>query len=285
MTRRHIAVLALLLLTAGCSTTEEDRDAPPEVLYAEGMEALKEKRYATAAKRFEELDQRHPFAKQAMQAQVNLIFTRFKAEEYAEAISAAERFIRLHPRHAHAAYAYYMRGLAFYRQIADAHRDQDNTREASAAFREVVNRFPESDYAWEAERMLRLCKDRMAEQEMVVGRYYLDREDFLAAANRFRTVVETPEYNTTPYVEEALFSMVLTSLKLGMAEEARNYASVLGHNFSDSPFYARATVLVQGQGDISVAEINDLRQGVDEGSWMKRFLKGLTPGVASNIGD
>ncbi|MBF0143746.1 MAG: outer membrane protein assembly factor BamD, partial [Magnetococcales bacterium] len=222
MIRYTLAILLLFLGGCASSDIDERPDLPPETLYLEGMEALRLEKYAAAAERFEEVDRKHPFSPWATRAQVNLIFAHYRKENYLEALSAAERFIRLHPRHAYASYAFYMRGLIHYRQISSAYQDQSRTREALQAFEEVVSRFPKSDYAWEAERMLTLCRDRLAEQEMVVGRYYLDREDYIAAINRFTTVVKTPIYRVTPYAEEALFSMVLASLKLGLDEDARN---------------------------------------------------------------
>lgn len=283
MTKRWLAMALTLGLLAGCGIfkdkDEEADNRPPEVVYADGLAAMKEERYKTASKFFQDVDQKHPFSAEATKAQLNLIYSHYKNDEYEETVSSAERFVRLHPRHPHVAYAYYMRGLAFYRQILDAYHDQKRTREAMGAFREVISRFPKSDFAWDAERMIKLCRDRMAEQEMVVARYYLDREDYIAATNRFRRVVEDKEFSTTPYVEEALFSLALTSIKLGLTQEAHNYAAVLGHNYPEGAFYHKASEMINGSGKISKTELAGLRRGVEEGSWVTRFLDGLTPGV------
>ncbi|WP_158089491.1 outer membrane protein assembly factor BamD [Magnetofaba australis] len=282
MTLRALLAALLLLTLAACSSTPDEDvtpDLPPETLYRQATEALKQGQYTNASRMFSDLDQRHPFSPWAVRAQINLIYADFKREEFAEAISHAERFIRLHPRHPEAAYAYYMRGLAHYRQVKDAYRDQDRTRKAAAAFREVVNRFPTSDYAWEAKQMLDHCIYRMAEQEMVVARYYLDRENWLAAYNRFSAVVESKEYSATPLVEEALFSLLVIAKKLGLDGEARNYAAVLGHNFPNGRFYPLAPPLVEGRGGISKSQLASLRTEVDEGSFFARFFEGLKPGV------
>ncbi|MBF0611760.1 MAG: outer membrane protein assembly factor BamD [Magnetococcales bacterium] len=279
--KKALFPLVLILTLAGCSSTPDlppEDKRPPEVIYMEGVEMLRAERFKTAAKLFEGLDQKHPFSPWATRSQINLIYSTFKQDQFEEAISNAERFIRLHPRHPHVAYAYYMRALAFYQQIADPYRDQGKTREAIAAFRELVKRFPNSDYAFDAKQMLTLCMYRLAEQEMVIGRYYLDQREFIAASNRFRRVVEDKEFSTTFYVEEALFGLAYAHYRLGLLNEARNYASVLGHNFRDGGFYALALDALDGR-TIGDGEIASLRRHVEEESLFKRFFQGLTPGL------
>ncbi|MEO5368256.1 MAG: outer membrane protein assembly factor BamD [Magnetococcus sp. WYHC-3] len=277
--RVHRWIFPVLLL-AGCSSTpDEAPDLPPETLYTQGVKALEKEKFGEAAQSFRQLDERHPFSPWATPAQRNLIYAYYRGDAFEEAIGASERFLRLHPRHEHAAYAYYMRGLSHFQQIADGHRDQARTREALTAFREVVSRFPESDYAWESNRMIRLCLDRMALHEVVVARYYLDRGEYIAALTRFKQLAENPDYSRTPYAEEALFSVVLAARELGMTEDARNYAAVLGHNFPDGPFYKRAREVLDNNRSLTDREIFALRAEVPEGSFFQRFFKGLTPGI------
>lgn len=282
--------LLLTLLLSGCSAidyfknsdTEESQSAAvlsAEEYYDTGLQAMKARRYIAAGQNFQDLERHYPNSPQTARSQMYRVYSHYKAEEYEETVAAAERFIRHNPRHHHVSYAYYMRGLAFYQRISDAYRDQGFTREAMAAFEELINRFPGSDYADQAKRMLELCRDRLAEQEMVVGRYYLDRGEFIAAMNRFKLVVEDPVHSRTPYVEEALFSMVFSATKLGMGEEARNYASVLGHNFPDGKFYNEAVILMSGEGEMTPEKMADLRRGIEEGSLIKRFFEGLRPGL------
>ncbi|MBF0098131.1 MAG: outer membrane protein assembly factor BamD [Magnetococcales bacterium] len=280
---RLISTLLLLAGAAsGCSTTPDTNEVgkPADELHAEGVEALDKKRFKVAAERFQELDRKHPFSPFAIRAQVNLIYAHYKKEEYADAISMAERFVRLHPRHPYAPYAYYMRGLSFYQQIGGAMQDQNNTREALNAFQELISRFPKSDYAWEGEQMVVLCRDRLAEQEMVVARYYLDQEEYIAAINRFNQVVTNPTYNVTPYVEEALFGLVLASKRLGLLEEARNYAVVLGHNFPDRPFYAHALNVLEKDQSPTRSQLADLRKSISQKSVLGRLFQGVSPGLA-----
>lgn len=274
-------VLGVVVALAGCSSAGDGvkEKFPPETLYEDGTKALKSGGFTLAAQKFQDLDRQHPFSPLAVKAQLNLIYAHFRKENYEEAVSAAERFVRLHPRHKNVAYAYYMRGLGFYKRLSDAYRDQQRTRDALVAFREVVSRFPDSDYSWESKRMINVCKDRMAEQEMVVARYYLDREDYIAANNRFQRVLQDKDLNTTIYVEEALFSMVLTSLRLGVREEALNYSVVLGRNFPKGSFYKKAVAMLEKGEDVSRWELANLRKGVEEGSFLARFVKGLAPAM------
>ncbi|MBF0110347.1 MAG: outer membrane protein assembly factor BamD [Magnetococcales bacterium] len=265
----------------GCSSTPDEvkEKLSAEQLYRDGVNAVKKGSFGLATDKFQDVDRQHPFSSLATPAQLNLIYAHYRKENYEEAVSAAERFIRLHPRHKNVAYAYYMRGLSFYQRISDAYRDQQRSRDALVAFREVVSRFPNSDYAWEAKRMINVCKDRMAEQEMVIARYYLDLEEYIAANNRFQRVLQDADLNTTIYVEEALFSLVLTSMRLGLREEARNHSVVLGHNFPNGMFYKKAVAMLEKGEDISRWELASLRQGVKEGSFLSRFVKGLTPAM------
>ncbi|MBF0401790.1 MAG: outer membrane protein assembly factor BamD [Magnetococcales bacterium] len=280
MARRLSVVLFFVL--AGCSTTStlEESGKPAEQLHEEGVAALHSKQFKEAIDRFQELDRKHPFSPLALRAQVDLIYAHYRREEFADAISMAERFIRLHPKHPYVSYAYYMRGLSFYQQISSATQDQGNTREALTAFQELISRFPKSDYAWEAQQMIVLCKDRLAEQEMIVARYYLDQEEYIAAANRFNQVVVNPMYSTTPYTEEALFGLVLASKRLGLDEEARTHAAVLGHNFPDRPFYRHAVALIEKNQAPSRSELAKLRQGTAEKGVLKRIFQGVAPGLA-----
>jgi len=273
--------LWVVVLLSGCSSTQDEvkEKFSAEQLYREGVKAVKAGSFSLAIEKFQDVDRQHPFSPLATPSQLNLIYAHYRKENYEESVSAAERFIRLHPRHKNVPYAYYMRGLSFYQRISDAYRDQQRSRDALVAFREVVSRFPDSDYAWEAKRMINVCKDRMAEQEMVIARYYLDLEQYIAANNRFQRVLQDADLNTTVYVEEALFSLVLTSLRLGLREEARNHSAVLGHNFPEGAFYKKAIAMVEKGEDISRWELASLRQGVKEGSFLSRFVKGLAPAM------
>ena len=285
MAVRLLSYVLLAFLWSSCSLLsffdEEELPelGPPDQLYRQGVAAVNNVDFLLGKKKFEAIDRKHPFSEWATPSQINLIYTNFKLDEYDETISTSERFIRLHPRHKDVPYAFYMRGLSHYRQISNANLDQNQARMAQSAFRELVARFPKSDYAWQAKQMLTLCLDRVAEQEMVVARYYLDKSEYIAALNRFDEVVKNPEYKNTSYFEEALFSMVLAAHRLGLKEEARNYAVVLGHNYSDGRYYPLAIKLLAGVDEVTSWTLSSLRKPVVEGSFVERFLEGLKPGM------
>ena len=168
----------------------------------------------------------------------------YEANDYDEAIAAAQRFIELHPGNADVPYAYYLVGISYYEQISDVGRDQKMTEQALAAFDELVRRFPDSKYARDAELKADLTRDHLAGKEMSIGRYYLRRGQYVAAINRFRNVVE--RYQTTTHVPEALHRLTEAYLALGLDEEAQKNAAVLGYNFPSSEWYQDSYALLNG---------------------------------------
>ncbi|MBF0159621.1 MAG: outer membrane protein assembly factor BamD [Magnetococcales bacterium] len=281
-TRRSLVLcLPIVLMLGACSSTPENpfSNLPPDELYTASQQAIKRGQFKKAGQHLQEIDQKHPFSNWATKAQINLIYSHFRQEEYDDALSAAERFIRLHPRHPQVAYAFYMRALSEFKRISDPMRDQHHTKLAAAALNEVVTRFPNSDYADESRRMLMFCMDHLAAQEVTVGRFYLDRREWIAASNRFRRIIEQPQFNVTPYVEEALFSMTWISWQMGLPEEARHYGTVLGHNFPNGPFYQASLRLLGKQEQPDRSQLEAMRRNLDEDSVIKRFFEGLTPGI------
>jgi outer membrane protein assembly factor BamD len=268
MTVRHdrmrwliaLPVLAALLLV-GCSSTdpalEDPLEAPAEDLYNAAANELDAGRFAEAAKAFEEVERQHPYSAWATQAQVMAAYAHYEGNEYDAAIAAAQRFIELHPGHKSVPYAYYLIALSNYEQISDVRRDQGMTARAKEALQEVVQRFPNSDYARDAKLKLDLVQDHLAGKEMDIGRYYQRRRQFVGAINRFRAVVEN--YQTTTHVPEALARLTECYLALGVRNEAQNAAAVLGYNFPGSEWYAYAYALLKGES---------LEPFRDEDSWL-----------------
>lgn len=250
---RFTALLLLALLPApaltGCSgTSAENRqvEKPAEELYAEARRLLEEERYERAAKAFEEVERQHPYSQWATKAQLMAAYAYYEGGMYDAAIAAAERFIDLHPGHEDVAYAHYLVAVSWYEQISDVGRDQSATENALAALEQVVRRFPDTDYARDARLKIDLVRDHLAGKEMEVGRFYQRQGRWVAAINRFRRVVE--DYQTTTHVPEALHRLVESYLALGLEEEARAAAAVLGHNFPDSKWYRRSYALLEGRG-------------------------------------
>jgi outer membrane protein assembly factor BamD len=220
-------------------------DQSPEGLYAAGVEALQARRFPQAVELFDQVERDHPYSTWATNAKLMAAYADYQRNRYPEAIGALDRFIQLHPAHRDIAYAYYLRALSYYEQIADAQRDQRGTELAIAALQDVVNRFPDTPYARDARLKMDLGRDHLAGKEMNVGRFYQRQRLYGAAVNRFRRVVE--EYQTTNHVPEALHRLTEIYLTLGLTEEAKRTASVLGHNFPGNPWYQDSyALLVEG---------------------------------------
>jgi outer membrane protein assembly factor BamD len=171
-------------------------------------------------------------------------YAQYKNLKYDDAVLALDRFIELHPGDPNVAYAYYLRALCYYEQIVDVRRDQKMTELALENLKQVITRFPDTKYARDAALKVDLTNDHLAGKEMEIGRYYLDRRQFQAAIPRFKHVVDN--YQTTTHVPEALERLVEAYLSLGLTDEARRSAAILGHNFPQSSWYKDAYKLLKG---------------------------------------
>ena len=206
------------------------------------MEALNSENYARAVGLFDSVEREHPYSAFATNAKLMSAYGEYMRNRYTEALGALDRFIQLHPAHRDIAYAYYLRALCLYEQINDTQRDQRTTEQAMVALQDVANRFPNTPYARDARLKMDLARDHLAGREMVVGRFYQNRRLYAAAIGRFRRVVD--EYQTTNHVPEALHRLTEIYLALGLTEEARRTASVLGHNYPGSPWYQDSYALL-----------------------------------------
>ena len=236
-----------LLVLAACKSPEPDiPDTPVDVLYNNALDTLNAGDSRKAAKLFDEVERQHPYSTWATQSQLMSAYAYYLVDSYDDAIPALERFIDLHPGNRGAAYAYYLRALCYYEQIADVSRDQGNTEEAQRALSDVIARFPNTPYARDATLKLDLVRDHLAGKEMAVGRYYQERGQYLAAINRFKRVVD--QYQTTTHVPEALERLTESYVALGIFPEAERTASVLGYNYPGSPWYQDAYNLLTSKG-------------------------------------
>jgi outer membrane protein assembly factor BamD len=238
--------LALLTLAACKSPEPEIPDTPVDVLYNNALDTLNAGNTRQAAKLFDEVERQHPYSTWATQAQLMSAYSYYLVDSYDDAIPALERFIDLHPGNRGASYAYYLRALCYYEQIADVSRDQGNTEEAQRALSDVIARFPNTPYARDATLKLDLVRDHLAGKEMAVGRYYMERGQYLAGINRFKTVID--QYQTTTHVPEALERLTESYVALGIYGEAERTASVLGYNYPGSPWYQDAYNLLTSKG-------------------------------------
>jgi outer membrane protein assembly factor BamD len=232
---------------SGCSDTSREQnqipEEPAEALYNQGMAALQQGNISDASRFFEEVEKQHPYSAVTPQAQIMDAYAYYRGNRYTESIAALGHYIDLHPGGKDAAYAYYLKALCYYEQIEDVRRDQKMTELALAALTEVVDRFPGTPYARDALLKIDLARDHLAGKDMSIGRYYEDQEQYLAAINRFRSVVEN--YQTTSHIPEALERLTECYLALGVNDEAQAAAAVLGYNYPGSPWYQAAYDLLK----------------------------------------
>jgi outer membrane protein assembly factor BamD len=212
-------------------------------LYNLGKETLDRGQFALAAALFDEVERQHPYSIWARRAQLMSAFSYYAARDYTKSLESSRRFLSIHPGNKDAPYAYYLVALDYYEQIQDVSRDQTQTRQALDALNELIRRYPNTRYAADAKLKVDLVRDHLAGKEMAVGRFYQRRGQWLAASTRFRSVVD--EYQTTSHTPEALMRLVECYLSLGIPEEARKAAAVLGANYPASKWYERAYSLVQ----------------------------------------
>ena len=261
------SVIALAAVAAGCSTTEETIDLtnyvadvePADALYNQGLANLNAGNLSEATRKFEAVDRQHPYTEYGRRSLVMGAFTQYRRGNYQDAINSSQRYLQLYPTSEDAAYAQYIIGLSHWRQIKDVTQDQSDARRTVEAMSEVVQRWPESEYVEDAQEKIRYARDQLAGKEMQVGRYYLERREYVAAAKRFRNVVEN--YGNTRQVEEALARLTETYYAMGLASEAQAAAAVLGHNFPDSEWYRDSYALLQSGG---------LEPRENSGSWLSR---------------
>ncbi len=270
-------IVALLIIPAmaalsGCSGTSgglsmfqssakktDVADEAPEKLFADAEALITKGKLDDAAKKFEEVDRVHPYSKYARRAIVMSAYAYYKNDDYPKAINAAARYIKLHPGTKESAMAYNIIASSHFDQVKNPKNDQARSKKALVALKALVQRYPNSKYAAKARNRIRIVSDVLAASEMNVGRYYLKRSNYLAAINRFKTVVK--DYQTTRQVEEALYRLTEGYLALGVGNEAQTAAAVLGHNFPRSKWYKDAYAVLQKSG---------LTPKVSEGSWISK---------------
>ena len=265
-----LSVVSSAIFLASCSkevdtSTFIDPTVPADQAYNEALANIDAGNYSEASKKLKKVDRQHPFSDYAKRAVVMSTYLAYQQGDYGEAVAQGKRFVTLYPSHKEAPYAQYLVGMSYYRQITDVTRDQNSARKTFRAMNELVERYPESEYVEDAKRKMRIARDQLAGQEMLVGRYYQERREFLAAVNRFRVVLEN--YQDTRHVEEALARLVESYYSLGLVSEAQTAAAVLGHNFPDSKWYKDSYALLDKGG---------LRPLENQGSWLSRIGRTIT---------
>ncbi len=251
---RSAAVLALVATVAlcGCSVLKKKKptlayeERPVELLFSVGAEDLDRHQWNDAVNYFREVERQHPYSEWSRRAILMTAYAHYEANNYAEAIADADRFIALYPGNASTPYAYYLKAVCYFEQIVDVNRDQASTENAQVAMRDVIKRYPNTEYASDARLKLDMVSDQLAGKEMTIGRYYLRTGDPIAAIGRFRTVID--RYQTTLHTPEALYRLVAAYLTLGLTKEAVRDGAVLGFNYPGDVWYRDAYRLLTSRG-------------------------------------
>ena len=247
-----LVAAVLLLALAGCKSSEVsssdfvDEIVPANELYNQALSSIDAGNLGRALKKLEQLDRQHPYSEYSRKALIMQTFISYRQQKYDETAQFGKRYVSLYPGDKDAAYAQYLVGMSYHRQIPDVTRDQTLTAQAFNAMNTLVERYPESEYVEDAKAKMRFARDQIAGKEMVTGRYYMERREFQAAINRFRYVVE--KFQDTRHIEEALARLTESYYSIGLANEAQAAAAVLGHNFPESRWYADSVKLLQTGG-------------------------------------
>jgi len=268
-----LSVVVPSLVVSACTSDKKDlnlatyvdQTEPADTLYNQGLANLNAGRLDEASKKFGAVDRQHPYSEFARKSMVMGAFADYRAGKYDDAIGSAKRYLALYPSTDDAAYAQYIIGLSYYRQIKDVTQDQKEARQTVQTMQDLVTRWPNSEYVEDAKTKIRFATDQLAGKEMQVGRYYLERREYIAAIKRFRTVVE--QYSNTRHVEEALARLTEAYYAMGLTSEAQTAAAVLGHNYPDSQWYKDPYKLLQNNG---------LEPRENAGSWISKAGKLIT---------
>ena len=245
--RANTFLFVILIVLTACSDTKlmtpETEGEKLQILYNDAMELVKKRDFVDAAALFEDIERQYPYSKWSNQAQLMSGFCYYKSNMYNDSLDALERFIALYPGSSKISYAYYLRALNYFEQVNDVERDQVTTAKAKKAFNEVINKFPESEFAIDALTRIDILDDRLAAKEMEIGRFYQFDHQWISAINRYNVVLN--EYKTSIYTEEALHRLVEIYYSLGLHEEAKRYAATLQFNFPGSDWYIKSYELVK----------------------------------------
>jgi outer membrane protein assembly factor BamD len=270
------AVLGLTLALPACARLNPfgSREPPIETRSAQeiylGAEALLEEGDPReAGEQFGEVERLYPYSEWAKRAMLMSAFAYHEGGLYDESRAAAERYLEFFPADVDAPYAQFLIALSYYDRIVDIGRDQSNTFDALQEMRDIIERYPDSEFAESAQMKFELALDHLAGKEMEVGRYYLNRGHYTAAINRFRVVVE--DYQTTTHTPEALHRLVESYLSLGLVQEAQTAGAILGYNFQGSDWYQDSYALLTGRGlrpaDVGDSWLNVTYRQVVQGRW------------------
>ena len=238
----YITLITLTIFLTSCSKekkitfiNETDINLQMISLYEEGYQELLNGDTLYAANKFREAELIFPQSEWAPMASLMSAYAYYSDDYYLEAIDQIKDYMRKYPNHINNDYAHFILAMCYYENIVDEKRDLEPLLNSKKEFELIIREYPDTDFALDAKFKIELIKDRLAGKEMFIGRHYLKSKKWIPALNRFKNVLEN--YETTVYVEEALFRLVETNYKIGLVEESKKYANLLGYNYGSSEWY------------------------------------------------
>ena len=242
-------LIILLLFSFSCAKEEinkseiKEKSLDLQVIeaYNEGKQALESGDVLFAAKKFNEAEVLFPQSIWAPKSALMAAYSYYTQDYYGDAVAELERFLKVYPNYQDIDYVYFLLGLCYYEQIIDEKKDLQSIVKAKEYFEIVKKNFPKTEYALDADFKIEYINDILASKEMYIGRYYVQRKKWIPAINRFRTVID--DYETTIYTEEALYRLVEVHYKIGLINEAKKYAKLLGYNYQSSKWYEQSYIL------------------------------------------
>jgi outer membrane protein assembly factor BamD len=243
-------------------------DPPAGTLYKNGVNQLSQRDFEKSTKTFTKLEKAYPYSQYQRKGLIMAAYSQYQAKKFDDAIGTGKRYIALYPNSPDTPYVTYLVGMSYYDQIPDVNHDLQGAQKAIDTFNTIVTKYPTSEYAADARYKISVARDQLAGKEMDVGRYYLEKHEYTAAINRFRTVLA--KYQTTRQAEEALERLTEAYLAMGLPQEAQTAAAVLGHNYPDSPWYKEAYALLKNSGG------GGLAPSEDKGSWISKTFRSVS---------
>ena len=250
---KSIFLFFVLILFISCSKEVEKKslikekslDLQVREVYADGLKALERGDVLFAARKFNEVEILYPQSDFAPKSSLMAAYSYYIQDYYEDCIMELDRFLKVYPKDKNLDYAYYLLAIAFYEQIVDEKKDTFSIIKAKGYFEHLIQNYPNTEYAVDASFKLELIEDVLASKELYIGRYYVDKKKWIPAINRFKNVVNN--YDTTIYIEEALYRLVEIHYLLGLKEEAKKYANLLGYNYQSSQWYENSYALFDKQ--------------------------------------
>ena len=272
----RLLFILLIVFTSSCSKKEEkisiikEKEINLQMIdaYKEGIKAFEEGDVLFAAKKFNEAEILFPQSVWAPRSVLMAAYSYYSQNYYYDAISELERFIKKYPKHERSNYAHFLLAICYYEQIVDEKKDLEPLLNAEKEFKFVIKNYPDSDFALDSKYKLDLIKDVLASKEVFLGRYYMKKEKWIAAINRFKHVVE--HYDQTVYIEEAIHRLVEIHYRLGLIDEAKKYASLLGYNYQSSKWYEATYIIFNRDYESPIKKINKKK-----GNFIIRKFKSL----------